>query len=253
MNMGLDIFIIILIIIYPFIFKFVEQYFAQKGENIAQKEDNREIYYEKKKGEDLATKEDIEEITKQIETVKSEISFENQRRHEFINQRTRRLLEILFLTEKLNEYQNILMFTLYDKNSSSRLLSLIEQINDTLLMLTHEYRITLVTTHDKDLNDRMSKLIEKAQNYSHYMCYIASNVSSHLVNWKDLLDIAEKNNNDKTILNKAIESQENVAKLRKKFEDEISEKQKTLYDCQIEYLSKLNLMFKSDFHLKDDY
>ena len=61
MNMGLDIFIIILIIIYPFIFKFVEQYFAQKGENIAQKEDNREIYYEKKKGEDLATKEDIEE------------------------------------------------------------------------------------------------------------------------------------------------------------------------------------------------
>ena len=59
--------------------------------------------------------------------------------------------------------------------------------------------------------------------------------------------------NDKTILNKAIESQENVAKLRKKFEDEISEKQKTLYDCQIEYLSKLNLMFKSDFHLKDDY
>ena len=115
MNMGLDVFIIILIIIYPFIFKFVEQYFAQKGENIAQKEDNREIYYEKKKGEDLATKEDIEEITKQIETVKSEISFENQRRHEFINQRTRRLLEILFLTEKLNEYQNILMFTLYDK------------------------------------------------------------------------------------------------------------------------------------------
>ena len=145
------------------------------------------------------------------------------------------------------------MFTLYDKNSFNRLLSLIEQINDTLLKLTHEYRITLVTTYDEELKDRLSELIKFAQNYSHYMCYIASNVSSHLENLKDLLDIAEKNDNDKTILNKAAESKENVAKLRKEFEDKIGEKQKPLYDCQIDYLAKLNLMFKSDFHLKGDY
>ena len=253
MEVYLDFIIIGLLVLSTFFSIFAERYYAQKGENKAKKEDSQEIQYKITKGENLATKEDIEEITKQIETVKSEISFENKRRHEFINQRTQRLLEILYLTEKLNEYQNILMFTLYDKKSSNRLLSIIEQINDTLLKLTHEYRITLVTTYDEDLKDRLSELIKFAQNYSQYMCYIASNVSSHLENLKDLLDIAEKYDNDKTILNKAAESQEKVAKLRKEFEDEIGEKQKPLYDCQIDYLSKLNLMFKSDFHLKGDY
>lgn len=248
----MDVVIIILLIIYPLIFKFLEKYFAKKGENIAQKEDCREIHYEIKKGEDLATKEDIEEITKQIETVKSEISFENQRKHVFITQRTQRLLEILFLTEKLNEYQNILMFALYDQNSSSRLVSLIEQINETLLKLTHECRITIVTTHDEELNNRMSKLVEKAQDYSHYMCYYASNASNNLVSWKYLLDFAEKRN-EQSALNKATELKEFVNKLRQEFEDGICDKQKALYDCQIEYLSKLNLMFESDFHLKGDF
>jgi hypothetical protein len=247
-----DIIIIVLLILYPFISKFVERYFVQKGENIARIEDSREIQYEIKKGENLATKEDIEEITKQIETVKSEISFENQRKHEFINQRTNRLLEILFLTEKLNEYQNILMFTLYDKNSSIRLLTLIEQINETLLKFTHECRIVFVTVHDEDLTNRITTLIKNAQDYSTFMCYIASNASSHLVNWKDYLDIANKYGDDKTILNKAIESQEKVASIREEFEEEISKKQKVLYDSQIKYMSKLNLMFGSDFHLKSD-
>ena len=73
-----------------------------------------------------------------------------------------------------------------------------------------------------------------------------------MVNWKDYLDIANKYGDDKTILNKAIESQEKVASIREEFEEEISKKQKVLYDSQIKYMSKLNLMFGSDFHLKSD-
>lgn len=111
-----------------FLFKYLEQYFVQKGKNAAQKEDMRDIQYETKKGENIATKEDIEEITAQIENVKNELSFENQRRHEFIKQRTERLLKILYLTEKLNEQQRTLLYILYDKHSSQRLLALIEQI-----------------------------------------------------------------------------------------------------------------------------
>lgn len=70
-------------------------YFSKKGENVAIVEDSRNISYESKKGENLATKEDIEELTRRIELVKNEISFENQRKHDFINQRTNRLLNIL--------------------------------------------------------------------------------------------------------------------------------------------------------------
>ena len=79
--MNMDIVLLIIAICYPFIFKYLEQYFVQKGKNAAQKEDMRDIQYETKKGENIATKEDIEEITAQIENVKNEISFENQRRH----------------------------------------------------------------------------------------------------------------------------------------------------------------------------
>ena len=81
---------------------FGKGYFSKKGENAAIVEDSRNIGYESKKGENLATKEDIEELTRKIEIVKNEISFENQRKHEFINQRTKRLLNILHHTEKLN-------------------------------------------------------------------------------------------------------------------------------------------------------
>ncbi|MEE0423719.1 MAG: hypothetical protein UDO44_09945 [Prevotella sp.] len=131
--MYIDIILLVIAICYPFIFKYFEQYLLQKGKNAAQKEDVRDIQYESKKGENIATKEDIKEITSRIETVKNEISFEKQRRHDFINQRTERLLKILHFTEKLNEQQGILLYALYDKHSSKRLLSLIEQINGTLL------------------------------------------------------------------------------------------------------------------------
>lgn len=246
----MDIVLLIIAICYPFIFKYLEQYFVQKGKNAAQEEDMRDIQYETKKGENIATKEDIEGITAQIEKVKNEISFENQRRHEFIKQRTERLLKILYLTENLNEQQGILLYNLYDKHSSQRLLSLIEQINGTLLSFLHECRIIYVTVEDEDLNKRISQLIKDAQVYAGYMCLIASNASSHLTNWKDFLDLAEKNDNATQLLNEAIKSQNSVEQIRKEFENNINSKKEALYDSQIKYLSKLNLLFGSDFHLK---
>lgn len=47
-----------------------ESYNKKKGENLAIKEDSREIDYEKEKGKNLATKEDIADITRRIESVK---------------------------------------------------------------------------------------------------------------------------------------------------------------------------------------
>lgn len=47
-----------------------ESYNKKKGENLAMKEDSRDINYEGEKGKNLATKEDIAHITQQIESVK---------------------------------------------------------------------------------------------------------------------------------------------------------------------------------------
>ena len=60
---------------------------AENAEDILQ---NREKEYEAEKGRNLATKEDIAEITQKIEQVKSEVSFVNQWKHEHIFQREKR-------------------------------------------------------------------------------------------------------------------------------------------------------------------
>lgn len=47
-----------------------ESYNKKKGENLAMKEDSRDINYEGEKGKNLATKQDIADITRRIESVK---------------------------------------------------------------------------------------------------------------------------------------------------------------------------------------
>lgn len=47
-----------------------KSYNKKKGENLAMKEDSRDINYEEEKGKNLATKQDIADITRRIESVK---------------------------------------------------------------------------------------------------------------------------------------------------------------------------------------
>lgn len=74
------------------------------------------------------------------------------------------------------------------------------------------------------MKSRISQLTEDAQNYANYMCYIASNASSHLTNWKDFLDLAEKHNGATQLLNEAVKSQNSVEQIRKEFENNINSK-----------------------------
>ena len=247
--MYIGIILLVIAICYPFIFKYIEQYLLQKGKNAAQKEDIRDIQYESKKGANLATKEDIKEITEQIETVKNEVSFENQRKHEFIKERTERLLKILCLTEKLNEYEDLLFYTIYDIHSSERLISIVENINKTLLTLVHECRIAFVTNDDKNLNLQIEQLKIHSQPYAAFMCRIASNALSLYSDRKDFLELAQKNKNA-DLLNKAIECPNKAEQVRKEFEDNIKDQKKPLYEAQMDYLSKLNSFFGSKFNLK---
>lgn len=245
----MDIIILILELAIIFILIFGKSYFSRKGENAALIEDSRDISYESKKGENLATKEDIEELTRKIENVKNDISFESQRKHDFINQRTRRLLNILYQTEKLNEYQSTLLFSLYEKNSSERLNSLIEQIGNTLLDFVHECRIVTVTINDKDLSTIIYDLMQKAQEYANYMCYIASNGANQMNAWATTFEVGiEKNNSE--ILKSSLNFQNSIEKIREDFEKNIDKTREPLYNLQIKYLAKLNFLFDSDFHIK---
>lgn len=110
--------LILYFIIYIILFAFAV-YVKRKVNNLATKEDIREISYEKIKGENLATKEDIKEITKNIESVKSEfqkyidehkIKFEklHESRFDYITELYKKLLEIY---KEVNYYCEMMPYT----------------------------------------------------------------------------------------------------------------------------------------------
>lgn len=246
-NTILNILTIVIIIVYPFLLSYI----SKKGEGKAAKQDAQKIEYEKRKGDNLATKEDIGELTEKIENVKNEISFKNQRKHEFINQRTERFINLLYYTEKLNCYQSILHYSLNNIYSPTRLLQLIEEINGTLLQFIHESRLLQATNNnDADLNKLISDLRNETQKYANFLCYIASNAGNYLNDRHKNFELAMSNDNNKLMSDNVEESICKFNEIRKEFEDNAQIKKETLYAYQIKYLSKLTALYGSDFHLK---
>lgn len=214
---------------------------------------SRNKAYNEEKGKNLATKEDIDEITEIIESVKNEISFESQRKHTFIEQRTNRYIEILHLAEELQLYKKQLLFYLYDKNSAEKLSILINEVNKTLLKLLHENRLLMVSTDDEYTIKRSNNLVKSSQEFVVFLCYIASNAISHLTDWKIYFDLATKSKDNSELSKMATDSIQQFSQTREEYEDKISEKEKKLYNDMVEYLSALKRLFKQEFYLKFDF
>lgn len=214
---------------------------------------SRDKAYNEEKGKNLATKEDIDEITEIIESVKSEISFESQRKHTFIEQRTNRYIEILHLAEELQLYKKQLLYYLYDKNSVEKLSILINEVNKTLLKLLHENRLLMVSTGDKYTIERSNNLVKSSQEFVVFLCYIASNAISHLTDWKIYFDLANQRHGNPQLSEMATDSLQQFSQTRKEYEDKINEKEERLYNDMVEYLSALKRLFKQEFYLKFDF
>lgn len=231
-----------------------KSYNKKKGENLAMKEDSRDINYEGEKGKNLATKEDIAQITKEIEKVKNEISFESQRKHTFIEQRTNGIIYILYLAEKIHMYGSILYFYLNDKYSDKKISILIEDINNTLLDLHHKCRLICITTSkDKKFLEQIDNLKKSATAYTISIGYIAIKTLSVLKNWQTFFDLANKNGGDDFYLKAARESLEEFDKIRTEYEKNMLTEDKALKRDIEEYASLLKILYKQDFYMKFDF
>lgn len=231
-----------------------EGYNKKKGENLAMKEDSRDINYEGEKGKNLATKEDIAQITKEIEKVKNEISFENQRKHTFIEQRTNRFINVLYWVELLQMYSNQLLCYLFDKNSAEKLSAITNEINSTLLKLTHDIRLIKATIGNHNNIIRVLDNINcSARTYSTFMIYTASDALKHLTDWKIFFELANKDTQNKTSAELAILSMNDLKRTQDKYRNDIKEKEKELYTNITEYLSLLKRLYMQDFYLKFDF
>ena len=113
-------------------------FYQRTVENLADLYAARDKSYEEEKGKNIATKEDIAEITKQIENVKAEISFENQRKKEYIDERKKHLVNVLYYAEKIQMSQNRLFIYARNADLKKNLYDLIDEVNISHLEMTHE-------------------------------------------------------------------------------------------------------------------
>lgn len=145
--------------------------------------------YQSEKGKNLATKEDIQEITANIETVKNEISFEKQRNHDFIKERERRFLNILFYAETIANSINRLYIYGHNTQDASRVHTLIDEISKTALLMRQESSVCIVAYDNIIGNDRaMTNLVDNIQLLSAELLTKANNVANNIAFFKQMFD-----------------------------------------------------------------
>ncbi len=120
--------------------------------------------YFKKKGENIATKEDIGLITKEIENIKNEISFKNQKKIDFFFERKKNLINFYdYYFIWVNGSLNVIDHIISHSNDEKVLRELITQLkSDQIKVFTYFTRIFLYEVNTKftiTLNEIYNKTI----------------------------------------------------------------------------------------------
>lgn len=219
---------------------------AERTKNEAAKESAQNISYETEKGRNLATKEDIEEITKGMEIIKNEISFENQRKHNFIEARTERFINILNRAGEIQSYQATLMYYLYNNSSVDRIMDLIEQINKDMQIITYETRMILISFEDVSPLIPLSNLNDNVFRLGTEICVHASHAISYITNWNKMYEL-HMQTKEQSFIEKAIENKNKLEYLQKNISYGYKDKvQKNME----EYILMLHRLFGNEIFIK---
>lgn len=247
----MDIFEIILIVCINILSIIITAYFARKGHNKADKEDIRNISFESELGKNLATKQDLEGITQMVESVRNEVSFENQRKHDFINERKTVFVDILTLVEGILNNSNNLLYFLYDETAIDEMKHIIMNTNEKMLAPNHNSRIILVTFDNDETCNQILELVHKTTAFAGLVCTTAINARNTMNSIKTSLSYLD-NHPNRELLDKLTEHRE----LLHSFSDDYKLKKKEQWSSvQTEldtYISVLYALFKVQFHIKAD-
>lgn len=154
--------------------------FEQIGKNLADIFQNREKEYEAEKGRNIATKEDIEEITEKIEQVKAEISYRNQWEHDHIQKREERLIRLLYLANKIVMSQNRILIKSRNAHYVDDLFSMIDEIDSYAVELSHEGNMLVADySQFKDISPA-THLVDITAKYAGELSCLANNVANSL-------------------------------------------------------------------------
>jgi len=221
----------------------------RKGENAADIDDNREKNYQAEKGKNLATKEDIEQITKSIETIKNEISYENLRKHNAIQERERRFLNVLHIAECIQMQQAMVFYSMYQVENASVMNNAIKETNKLLMELNHEYRLIISSYNDINSLQNLSTLVEHLRPYAVEICVAATNAASYMIGWRNYMEIFMQNSDGSiktTALQQATINKNSLDQYRGEL---VFEEKDKVVNAISDYVVFLSRLFKVDFNI----
>ena len=238
----------VLLAIYWLLTDLLPSYHRKKGENLAMKEDAAKIEYESEKGRNLATKEDIAEITQKIEEVKSAVSFEEQRRHNLLEERKQSFLNVLYNVERIQSLQMMAYYTMYSASPVDRLYSIMAEIQNANLQLVHESRLVMISYPDKNDLDVLSKLVTAANSYAVEICVEAGNFASKFSEKENMLSLFNSSSEKPVeFLKKAKEAGDAAESIRNNLKYEHG---KEVADRSTDYVVFLSRLYGNDIIVK---
>lgn len=224
----------------------LENYLSKKAQNKADKEDSRVISYEAEKGKNLATKEDIAEITKVVEDLKSGVLFEHQRKHDFIQKRTELFISVLNHVEDLQSCAFLLFIYVQSPFTEEKIYSLIQRVNDDIKAITHDSRFIMVSYENNQELGVLPKLSNLAFKHGREICAHASNAATSMATISANYKLFKENGEDPAFLKKSLEAKAQLEQLRSNipytYEGEFVEK-------TTDYVVLLRKLFNKDFHI----
>ena len=221
----------------------------RKGENAADIDDNKEKFYQAEKGKNLATKEDIELITKSIEKIKNEISYENLRKHNAIQERERRFLNVLHIAESIQMQQAMVFFTMHQVENVSVMSNAIKETNGLIMELNHEYRLIICSYKDLSSLQNLTTLVEHLRTYATEISVAATNATTFMSSWKSFMDMFI-HNSDSSVRQTALQQATDYKMRLDKYRDElVFEEKDKVVDAISDYVVFLSKLFRVDFNI----
>lgn len=149
-------------------------------QNLSDMLHSRKKEYEAEKGKNLATKEDITEITKKIEEVKNSVAFSSQKKYEQKMEQERLLVSILRDANLVALSQSKLMYCQYDTTSRERLDNLVDSVNDIMARFAYECNLAGAFVDVEDVNVVIRRLEDAVSAYGIEICVDATNSATFI-------------------------------------------------------------------------
>ena len=207
----------------------------------------RDESYESEKGKNLATKEDIGELTAKMESVRSEISLEAQRRNDAIVQQEKRLLNVLYYAQAvMKEWNNVILFSQYSGNVN-QMYDIVKDINNNILKLSHTTNIILAAYPTISELDDLVLLDKNVSQYGLEICAKAQNIAALLNVSNQIPNISRS---AETYAGAMIQfTKEYIPKINEILEKKFLYKQAT-EEAMRKYVVWLNKLYKKEFNIK---